>query len=257
MTQPKPGDAGTSGASAVAAVDIDAAPPKKNVLQSIQRNVSQAARRKAGVNNKMQIVGVIRQHAAELFDMAASVGTESEKLTEASSNLAGELFNARVSGVFTNDEINGLLGDVFGYRETSTGNPSKTPDGQGKAIRDRVFRLVKANDYSQTGEGDRFFQSLEREEVAEIVAAVESGETSLWTAYDTLTDMRRDNLPPRIDPAYDPKRVAALVGKLTEAGAAEILANNPALCEGYMALLDVLNLYGFIEAWRAEQKAAA
>jgi hypothetical protein len=231
--------------------------PSKGFLNRIKANAQKALKRNAGVNDKMQIVGTIRQHLAEVADLANKVGEEDNAANEAASVSAKELLDASLSGIFSNEEISAMLGDVFGYRETSTGNQSKTPDGMGKAIRDRVFRMVKAADYATSGDGDRFFQPLDQTAVAEIVQRVENNELSIWQAHRDLTELRKGNNPPRIAPAHDPRAIAKIVGGLTEKGAAKVLADSPDLVTAYLGLLDALDLYGIVEAWNDERQAEA
>jgi hypothetical protein len=232
----------------------------KGFLAAIKKNAKAALRHTTAGGDKMQLIGTIRQHLAEVADIAAEVGEGGTKVEEAASVAAKELYNARMAGTINNEEISAMLGDVFGFRITSTGAQSKTPDGTGKTIRDRVFRIIKAAEYATSGEGDRFFAVLPQDTVAELVESVENDDASIWTVYHDLSELRKGNLPARVPLAFDPKRLGTVALALTEEGAAKNLADNPGLVKAYLAIMDGLEPFGLVDAWiesREEAEAQA
>ncbi len=191
-----------------------------------------------------------RQLLAEAADLFKEGGDKAEEATKIADRAAVSLYQARIAGAVTGEEVSGALGDVFGYKPKKDGTPGKTPDGQGEAIRKRVVRAVQAADFINTGDGGRFFEGLSPDSVdergntiADIVSRLGNNDMSIWTAYQYLADIKRDSMV-RTSPAFDPKRIAAMVEALSEEGAAAIFASSPDLVIAYGALIDVLNVVG-------------
>lgn len=190
---------------------------------------------------KMALLGTVRQQLAEAADLFAAGASKAELAREVANKAAIGLYQGRVDGSVNQDEVSAILGDQFGYKTKKDGSPSKTPQGEGEAIRKRVVRAAFANDYVTTGDGGRFFEGLPKDEIEAVCNAVSNGETSIWSAYEQFATIKREHSA-RVDAAFDPKRMAAIVASLTTDGAAEIVLNSPALVAVYAALRDAINV---------------
>lgn len=219
------------------------------------------------VQHKMQLSGEIRQKLAELSDTATGADEMTGAVQEIASDAALAMYQGRINGDFTADEITEMLGDQFGFvkkgakasdpnSRVNAGdkNASATPYGRGAEIRKRVVRMVAAAEYAKTGKAEgsaRFFADVPQETVAtELAAATAENEDerrSVWTVFDRLAKAKRDNAPDgvRVADAFNPKKIAAIVGKLAEKGGAEVIANDTGLIEAYASLFDVLDILGF------------
>lgn len=200
---------------------------------------------------KLVLMGTVRQQLAHAADLFSEGGDKAAEATEIAAKAAKALYQARIDGVLLPDEVSGALGDVFGYKPKADGTPGKTPAGQGEAIRKRVVRAAQAAEFVTGGDGGAFFTGLPENEVQSVLNGVETGSLSIYTAYDKFAEIKRDNAT-RVDPAFDPKRIGALVEKLSEKGAGDRLRQSPALITAYTALIDVLNVIGEEPAEAAE-----
>jgi hypothetical protein len=202
-----------------------------------------AEEKAAEIAQKLTLMGSVRQRLAHAADLFREGGDKDKEATEIAAEAAKALYQARIGGVLSPDEVSGALGDVFGYKPKADGTPGKTPAGQGEAIRKRVVRAAQATDYVTGGDGGAFFTGLPEDEVSQVIREVENGTLSIYTAYDKFGEIKRGNAT-RVDPAFDPKRIGAIVEKLSEKGAAERLRASPSLITAYAALIDVLNVLG-------------
>jgi hypothetical protein len=204
--------------------------------------------------NKSQIASEIRQRLAEAADLANGSEEQQQAATTIADEQAKRLLRLRIEGVPA-DEVSGLLGDVFGYRQKKDGSPSKTPNGLGKMIRDRTVRLYNAHEYVNGRDGGSFFAELPRDKVAAVVKAVNDNKTSVWDAQKALGTIRSEvNVRPSL--AFDAKRIITMAGELAEEGAADKVVNNPALQRAYGELLTSLAIIGQSAPDSEEEEAA-
>lgn len=227
---------------------------KANIFNVAAQEVSER------VATKMQHMGTIRQGFAEAFDLYKEGESKATEARAVSNKVALLLYQDRVAGIVSADEGSAVLGDIFGYKPKKDGTPGKTPDGQGEAIRKRVVRAEQAYQHLTGGDGGKFFEGLEADSadkdgntLAEVVNGLETGEGSIWMAYETFAAIKREHMT-RTNAAFDAKRIASIVEALSEEGAAETLANDPNLVAAYGALIDILSSVG--EEAEAIRKAA-
>lgn len=181
-----------------------------------------------GVAEKMALRQRIRQHLAEVADMAKEVGDASSEVTTKSASVGFELFEARKAGDLSPVEVSDILGDIFGVKGTgkflgSVMRPGekgagKTPAGVGEDIRKRVTRAHSAWDYTQNGlsPSTKYFDGLEVEEVGAVLDQLEAeGEHNIYWLYRELTEMKRDASDP-IPFHLNAERIAAFATKLGE-----------------------------------------
>jgi hypothetical protein len=184
--------------------------------------------------------------AADLFNEGGEKAAEGKAIAD---QAAVTLFKARADGVISGEELSSMLGDSFGWkakkgdktRPVKGGDPdaSKTPFGQGEAIRKRVVRAVQADEYVNDVDASKFFDGLPKQEVSDVLSRVRNDSLSIWSAYDMLGDIKRENVT-RLEPAFDPKAVAKFVEALRSPKAPERFAANPDLQDAYLALYDMI-----------------
>jgi hypothetical protein len=206
------------------------------------------------IANKVQQLSEARQRLAEAADLYREGDSKSAEAKEAADKASILLYQARVVGTVSADELSALLGDQFGLKAKQNGEPSKTPLGQGEAIRKRIVRAVQAHEHVNGGDGGRFFQGLPEDDVSDVLAEMESGDLGFWAAYERFAEIKRDNAT-KVNPAFDAKRIAAIAEALQSEGAAKHFLNNKALSDAYVALLKMINIIG--EEITALDKAAA
>jgi hypothetical protein len=228
--------------------------------QSIRTGTSLFALVAAGagqsMHQKVAFMGDIRQKLAQVADQSGDKEELTQEIEGLAASAATRLFLARKNGMISGDELSGLLGDVFGYVEKKDGSPGKTPAGAGATIRKRVVRALQGWDFVNGGDGGRFFETMDKDEVAPIINSIgrvkkvehtaEDGTVTeeivsdgptVWAAYKTLGDLKSQSTV-RVEMAFDPKKIAALGDKLIEAGARDKLLSNPSLIKAYKYLSD-------------------
>lgn len=261
----------TSNAPQPASQPVTEAPEKSGSSTAREAGSSLFALSRATVGqsvvNKQAFLGDIRQRLAQVADESKAHGEHAQE-TEALADTSGtRLYQARVAGVITQDELNGLLGDVFGYKPKQDGTPGKTPAGMGELIRKRVVRAVQGTDFISGGDGGRFFETMDPAEVAPVIASIgrtkknEKGETvsdgiSLWMAWKKLGDMKSQGTV-RLPFAFDPKKILSLTESLSEAGAREKLMGNPSLLKAYGGLFDQLRILDQVDPSEVEEVRTA
>lgn len=246
-TQPEPSPAMAAMSEETAAKVVDLRPAKgarANLFEMRQNELSDAAA------NKVQQLSEARQRLAEAADLFAEAGDEKNntgivgEAMAAASKASLLLYQARVTGNISADDLTGILGDQFGFKTKSDNvTPSKTPDGRGEAIRKRIVRAVQGHEYVNGGDGGRFYAGLPTDKIEGVLHSVESGELSFWQAYDNLAAIKRENAN-KVELAFDPKRIAAIAEKLQEEGAANAFVKNAALADAYTALYTIIRLVG-------------
>lgn len=218
------------------------------------------------VANKVAFMGDIRQKLAQVADEAEQNGQEAAETERLADSSATRLYRARVNGVISAEELSGLLVDVFGAVPKQDGTPGKTPAGAGGTIRKRVVRAVQGYDFLNGGDGGRFFETMDKDDVAPIINSigrmkeiehtdpatgnvtkevVPDGPT-VWAAYKQLGDIK-SQMTVRLPFAFDPKKVMGLTDSLSEAGARDKLIGNPSLVKAYGALFDQLQIISHVD----------
>jgi hypothetical protein len=258
--QPRPaptgepsGELGVTGLApeAIAAIGGNLNPRKtNNVFAMVDATVTRVAAEKA------RLMGSVRQRLAEAKELYGKGLGETEKAQEMSADAAFRLYQARTSGIVSQEEVSAALGDAFGWKQTAKGEPSKTPAQPGEMIRKRIVRAVAASEFVTGGDGGRFFVGLPEDSVRSVLNKVNDGDLSIFSAYDTLAELKRASADERIEFAFDPKKVAGLVEKLGEPGAKEKVLANEALIAGYGALIKILLIIGEQPVAKDEAKAA-
>jgi hypothetical protein len=242
--------------------------------QSIRSNTSLFALMRAGqgqdVENKQAFLGDIRQKLAQVADDAKKNGDDNLTVEHNAAVCATRLYQARITGLISGDELTSLLGDTFGYAPKQDGTPGKSPTGKGKTIRQRVVRAVQGHDWLNGADGGRFFEALDKEAVKPLIDRIgmteevdEGGQTvkrlvegaSIWDVYKKLGDLKSQGTV-RLDPAFDAKKIAALTERLSEAGAREALLSNPTLITAYEHLFNAISILTTVDASEEAEIAA-
>lgn len=202
------------------------------------------------VQNKVQLIQKTENALADVLSLAGDRDQSEEherKLAEASGRAAFLLYSGLTTGIFSRDETSDLLGRTFGWKTKQNGEQSKTPFGQGETIRKRVIRAADAFSYvNSNAEPKAFFEPLDRSEVRSMLNEMEGGSLSIWQFYKDLSEMKADVSGTRPKPAFDPKRVLAIAGALSEniANSVEAFHNTPGLFAAYRGLFQTISTIG-------------
>jgi hypothetical protein len=231
-------------------------PKVQNLLDIHSKNIRGKVARKA------ELLGHARQKLAESRDYLNKGDEESAKAKETSGQAALFLYQAQVEGVASANDVTGALGDSFGFKRKGkpgetvrAGHPeaSKTPAGQGETIRKRVVRMFNAWDYVANDNADRFFDGLPKDKVEQIVREVGcpdpdnagkwvTADKNIFTAYDGLSEIKREAANPRLPAALDSQHIYKLVDQLSDRNAWPILRGSESLIAGYSAIKDILTI---------------
>lgn len=200
---------------------------------------------------KATLLPEIRQRLAQALDMSQAGVVERQEAATIIAEESAKLYQARRDGIIQADVMNGLLGDIYGYKPKKDGTVSKTPEGNGEVIRKRVQRAMDANLFSVAPtEASRFFDGLTLDsaagdsgELAEmtvqsVIDATNQG-GSLFTAYDNLTKIKAFNRQ-RIEAAYDPKKILGLHAILSRPESVTEFRANPAIGIAYNKVVELL-----------------
>lgn len=214
--------------------------------------------------SKVQLVSETRQRLSEAKDAYDAGGTHEAEGQIALDKAARNLVTGRVTGVLSADEVTEIIGGIFGFKQKKDGSPSKTPEGAGNTVRQRIVRMTNAYGFAEDGTSeDAFFAPVSedaKEAVDNVVKLFEKGPDdggiTIWTAYTNLADIKRDNVT-RVDFYLDPKRIAGLAEKLSNniETAAKSLASDKALRSAYRHLWKMLGVVAE-EAAEYEEEAA-
>lgn len=224
----------------------------KNAALIRNERVSKAYEQKA------QLVGAARQKLAEAADMAAQGGEAETQATQTASEAAGMLYQGRIEGVITDDEITNYLGDAFGYREKGNASnrvdpghrdASKTPFGLGEVIRKRLVRSVKATDFVRSNGEEvptAFFEPLDVSDVAPLINELRDGKRTIWSVYNELGELKKKagGTSNRVAPAFDPARIAAMANTLGNDYEASVttIAENDDLFNAWADLFGIIDV---------------
>lgn len=208
------------------------------------------------VKDKVLTVSAVKQRLAEAKD-AFNQGADHVKEGNAIAGEAGvKLYQAMTSGVIDTEETNAILRDVFGAKETSNGQPGKTPAGQGEVIRKRIVRAVAADEFvTNGGATSGFFKDLPPEAADEVQAVLDKldADGSIWTAYDDLNKIKAKHRD-KVNMAFDPAKIAAINESLGKPEAVLMLFNSTALFDEYRTLSKLLKVLGEgVTAMRLEE----
>jgi hypothetical protein len=220
-----------------------------------QRAARQEANEAALAAKQSQFSQAI-QLLAEAKDGFDKAGDENVAATVTAAKATLLLYQARVDGRATADEVNAKLGDVFGFQMKGAGNSqvrvdagspdaSKTPFGKASDIRKRIVRAVDAKAFSN-GEDVKFFDAIPdenveecREAVAVLIDQMEGDELSIWSFYDGVSKAKREHMV-KLDRAFDARHIAALVETLEGPDAVATLADDAVLMAAYRNLVSAL-----------------
>lgn len=206
---------------------------------------------------KVSLLSGAAQLLAEANDLYQAGDDKAQEAQTVAGKAAVSLYKARASGLANATEVSEVLGNQFGFKvNKSTGKPGKTPDGKGEEIRKRVVRLVDAKEYVLGGEPTAFFDGLDKDVIAEMVEAVETGGSSIYTIYDEMREYRKEQQDDtRVDAPFNPKTVMAWATKMAEGGSAPLaqaIIGNPALAAAWAAVRETLTIADELAAELAE-----
>lgn len=216
---------------------------------------------------KAQTVSAVKQRLAEAADAFKSGDDRATEATQIADKAGVILYQGLVTD-WTMDEVNSIIGDAFGFqkkgdakRRVNSGDPeaSKTPYGKGNTLRQRVVRMAQAVEHldGEPGKG-QFFASLPKDadkDVKAVVEQVNSGELSLFSAYDKFAAIKSNYREP-VAIAFDPKKIAQINEQLGNAKAVSIIGDSDELLDEYAELLDILGTLNTAIAAYMAKKAA-
>jgi hypothetical protein len=238
---------------------VEASPQKagepmvKETRNGLNFFLSSAATVPANVAAKTQFMGEVRQRLAEAHDLELQGGEKAVEAQKIASSQIIRLFRARAESSIGADELNGLLLDIYGSKPKKDGTPSKTPEGLGKAIRDRVIRLYNASEHANGRDGTAFFDNMPKDEVTAIINyAVQNN--APWEAHQRFSELK-SKITVRPSLAFDPARILKLAASLDEEGAAETVRSNPKLRAAYGELIASLAVIGQADEEETEMAA--
>ena len=212
----------------------------RTLAEMAEADISGRAGRKA------QLLSSVRQHLAELADYDADA-IEGDATRQQQADVCGvELYQARVDGLLTPDELSAMLGDIFGFKAKKDGSPSKTPEGYGNVLRQRVVRAVNMAEFLDgKSDGGAFYSGLPEtalDDVESIRNKLDSGEIGIWRAYKLLGNVRSQTVT-RPEFHIDASRVSAFADKLSDAEAtADFWRQNKPLLTAYAKLHRVIGV---------------
>lgn len=231
---------------------------RTNVFSNTAMEITHMAR------EKMAHLGEARQKLAEANDLSSKGEEFADEARETAASAIAILYQARVNGEVSAEEVSAALGDTFGYKPKRDGKPGKTPAGLGEPIRKRIVRLVQAAQFATANDGEdvsTFFKGMDKGEIAQVLNEVDNSNMSPWSAYDRFAEMKRENADKRVNLAFDSKRIASIAAALTEVGAVDNLIADPGLWAAYGTLINVLRVVGeddrLIAAYEARKQQAA
>lgn len=199
---------------------------------------------------KVLLLSSATQSLAHAFDLYQEGEGKAKEATEIASKAAFALYQARTTANTSADEVSAKLGDVFGFKANKDGKVSKTPDGQGEAIRKRIVRAVAAFKLVETGEtDDGFFAGLSPDSMSEGDDPVSIREVvhnlgtddgyTINTAYNVFSEIKRAQAV-KTDIAFDHKKLSGIVATLGGNGD-KSLEDVVAIYKGSQALVIVLD----------------
>ena len=215
-----------------------AQPAKGNMFADYSRTVAK------DIAAKADLLSLAKQRLAHAADLFADGKAKNGEAAEVANTGALPIYQGRIAGLFSNAEVSAVLGDIFGYKPKSNGEPGKTPAGEGEALRKRIVRAVAAFEYS-TGQDDggKFFAGLPADEIEQVCLELDRGHISLFTAYERFADIRKEHTA-RTEQAFNPKHIESLCDSLAKPEAVSIIKGNPELLSAYAALAAMIAAIG-------------
>jgi hypothetical protein len=206
-----------------------------------------ASRQTEAVRNKVELLHEAEEAIENVVSIAGNAESNAEtesRIAEASSKVGDILFRGRVQGILSPDEVTELLGKGFGYKTKQNGDQSKTPFGNGEAIRKRVVRAVDAWSFVTGGDAKAFFEPLEVADVKPLVTEVLNGKRTVNTLYKDLADMKQAAASERLPAAFNPKNILKMASALTEnvGASVERWHDTPGLFEAYIGFYRAITL---------------
>lgn len=194
-------------------------------------------------SQKVLLMSQARQRLAEAFDLDQEGNSKASEAQSIAAEAGLALYQGRSAGLISADEVTSILGDQYGFKTKKDGTPSKTPDGRGEELRKRIVRMASAYAFAYKNEGNAFFDKLDPDEVKGVLAEVEDGRISIYTAHNTLAEMKRDaDNSDKVDPAFNPKTVMKWAETLANEGSVDAYRNNPELVRAWATLIDVFKV---------------
>lgn len=233
--------------------------PSRGFLTSVK------GRDQARLDNKARLMTTTSQQLAEAYDLLQAGEGEKLKASAIINRVGLDLYQGRIKGLVTPDEVSSILGNQFGFRMKGDAkqtvpaghkDASKTPAGDGNAIRMRIVRASQAYDYAVNGNGTAWFADTPASAILNVIETLPhpadyskpDGEmldgdgTSLWAVYDRLAEVRKEGLEGVVDKAFNAKTIMAINAKLE--GDIEVtlqtFRDTPGLREAYAALWNTL-----------------
>lgn len=226
---------------------------------------------------RARLLGSTSQRLAEAKDLYNGGDENVQKASAIVNEVGVALYQARVRNILSADDVSDLLGNQFGFKMKGDAkktvpagdkNASKTPAGNGEAIRKRIVRAVQAYEYVHENASNAFFEALPTAKVGKVLDGLphpgengqwvqpEDGDAiSLWAAYDRLAEIKRDNATDAMPLAFNFRRIAMVNAELERdiKVSAELIAKTPGLADAYASLMNTLNA---IDEIGGEQQAA-
>ena len=216
--------------------------------------------------HSLQVQQQARQLLAEArdkFDQAGSERGGDDKLgtglvreaKEIAAKAALLLTTARINNEITAEQVNGILGDIFGFKPMKDGKPGKTPMGQGEALRKRIQRLTTARDYVSGANTQGFFENCPTDKVREVLDQTLNGTRPFWQAYEDLATIKNSLRTPPPPLAFNVKKIIEIAETLKKEEAVKMFVENEALVDAYADLLRLAKTVGE-QAYEMAEKAA-
>lgn len=223
-----------------ATISTPAAGTSRNLIEEQLASVGQRA------VAKHELLVEARKELETANEFYAKGVGEADKAEEYAVRAGRRLYQARTTGLMAPDEVSALLGSVFGFKLKQNGEQSKTPEGRGEDIRKRVVRAHAAKEFVETGEGGTFFEGLEPSDIQPMLTELDNGTRTIWSVYQTLTDMKAANRDP-VKPAFSERAIMAIASELNKEGSGEQFRANPALIAAYAELVQIVNMIATID----------
>lgn len=233
-------------AAAIAKPEPYATAPVAQEFRAVSRLTVIASEQAKRLADKMAALTDARQLLAEASDYFADASLADSEAKSVASRAGKCLYLASVQGGATPNEISAVLIDLFGAVPKKDGTPGKTPAGQGGTIRKRVVRMVGAYEFANSTDeqraksdiGGAFFNGLDPDEVAQVLAEVDNGSMPLFTAYDKLAELKPK--AETLSPIFKPDAVLKMVDALSKEGTAAYVYDKSDLLAAYAALIGQL-----------------
>jgi hypothetical protein len=215
--------------------------------------------RQSELEMRSELVKATSQVLAHASDLYAEGDDKAKEAKGIADKAAIQLYQGRAAGILTAEQVSDVLKNAFGAQKKgartvkvhpSDPEASKTPFGAGEDIRKRVVRAANAFDHINGRIEDRFFEGLDRDSADEdgntlgdVLDRLSDGSIGLWASYERMAAIKRAHQV-RTNPAFDAKKMAAIVNALGEEGARSIILANPGLKIVYAELIEVLSVIG-------------